>query len=85
MKNLLFFILTLSLFSCQKNDERCGQIIQKIERENSFYFVLQTDEYINYYNTPDSPTIPEYGVKQGIVSKENYNSFSVGDEYCSAI
>jgi len=85
MKNLLFFILTLSLFTCQKNDNRCGQIIQKIERENSFYFVLQTDEYINYYNTPESPTIPEDGVRQGNVSKEAYDSFSLGDEYCSEI
>ena len=82
-----FFILgTIFLFStCQKSDERCGIIIQKIEINKTLYFVLQTDEYMNYYNNPKQPNLPDDGVRQGVVSKEIYENFDVGEEYCSEI
>lgn len=32
-------------FNCQKEEQRCGQIIQKVNQNDSYYFVLQTDEY----------------------------------------
>ena len=71
--------------NCQKSDERCGIIIQKIEINKILYFVLQTDEYINYYNNPNQPNLPDDGVRQGVVSKEVYENFDVGEEYCSEI
>ena len=82
-----FFILgIIFLFStCQKSDERCGIIIQKIEINKTLYFVLQTDEYMNYYNNPNQPNLPDDGVRQGVVSKEVYEDFEVGEEYCSEI
>jgi len=73
MRKFLFFGVFLTLLSCQASDERCGTIIQKVERNNTFYFVLQTDEYINYYNTPNQPNLPDDGVRQGIVSKEVFD------------
>jgi hypothetical protein len=46
---------------------------------------LQTDEYINYYNNPGQPNLPDDGVRQGLVTKETYDNFEVGEEYCSEI
>ena len=79
-------ILALIIFTnCQKSDERCGIIIQKIEIQSKFYFVLQTDEYINYYNNPNQPNLPDDGIRQGIITKETYDNFEIGEEYCSEI
>ena len=60
-------------------------IIQKVKIDLSYYFVLQTDEYINYLNNPAQPNLPDDGVRQGKVSEEIYNNFDVGDFYCSQI
>ena len=46
-KKFFFFSVILLFLNCNQSDERCGIIIQKIERDNIFYFVLQTDVYIN--------------------------------------
>ena len=85
MQKFLFFGVFLTLLGCQASDERCGTIIQKVERDNTFYFVLQTDEYINYYNTPNQPNLPDDGVRQGIVSKEVFDDYEVGETYCSEL
>ena len=53
--------------------------------QTTFYFVLQTDEYVNYYNNPGQPNLPDDGVRQGIVTREAYDKFEVGEEYCSEI
>lgn len=76
-------VLVLLLSNCNQSDERCGIIIQKVERDNVYYFVLQTDEYINYYNNPNQPNLPDDGVRQGVVSERTYADFEVGEEYCS--
>ena len=83
MKKIIIIVLGLCFYSCQKSDDKCGQIIQKEIIESKYYFVLQTDEYINYYNTPQDSALPDNGVRQGTVSKEIYDSFEIGDEYCS--
>jgi hypothetical protein len=84
-KGLLILIILILFIKCQKSDERCGIIIQKVEIQTTLYFVLQTDEYINYYNNPGQPNLPDDGVRQGIVTKETYDNFKVGEEYCSEI
>ncbi|MEK9739691.1 MAG: hypothetical protein VW262_00740 [Flavobacteriaceae bacterium] len=48
-----------------------------------YYFILQTDEYVHYYSNPSNPTIPDDGIRQGAVTKEVYDSFSVGETYCT--
>ena len=83
MKKTLLIGLFLSLYCCQKPDDKCGQVIQKKMINNKYYFVLQTEEYVHYYSNPSNPTIPDDGVRQGAVTKEVYDSFSVGDTYCS--
>jgi len=85
MRKFLFLGLFFSLLGCQASDERCGTIIQKVVRDNTFYFVLQTDEYINYYNNPNQPNLPDDGVRQGIVSKEVFDDYEVGETYCSEL
>ena len=82
LKRLLLIIL---IFGCQNNDDRCGTIIQKVEINLSYYFVLQTDEYINYLSNPSQTNLPDDGVRQGKVSQEIYNNYEVGDIYCSQI
>ena len=83
MRKLILLFTSFLFISCQSSNEKCGQIIQKEIIESNYYFVLQTDEFINYYNTPQDPTLPDNGVRQGAVSKETYDSFEIGDEYCS--
>ena len=85
MERVFLFGILIFLFNCDQSDERCGIIIQKVELETSFYFVLQTDEYINYYNNPSQPNLPDDGVRQGVVDKRIYDDFKVGEEYCSEI
>jgi hypothetical protein len=84
-KGLLILVILMLFIKCQKSDERCGIIIQKVEIQTTLYFVLQTDEYINYYNNPGQPNLPDDGVRQGLVTKETYDNFEVGEEYCSEI
>ena len=50
------------------------------------YFIIQTDnDSNNNYYDENSPGIPDDGIRQGSVSEEIYNSFEIGDEYCSEI
>ena len=82
-----FLVISVLIFfsKCQLPDERCGTIIQKSIIDNNYYLVLQTDEYINYLNNPNQPNLPDDGVRQGKVSKEIYENFNVGEEYCSEV
>ena len=83
MKKLLLFAFIILIFNCQKEDDLCGQIIQKVAQGTNYYFVLQTDDYVRSYGDPNLPGIPDDGVRQGSVTKENYERFDIGDEYCS--
>ncbi|MDA8877631.1 hypothetical protein N9I15_03205 [Flavobacteriaceae bacterium] len=85
MRQFLFWGLFVFLVGCQATDDRCGTIIQKVEQNENYYFVLQTDEYVNYYNNPNQPNLPDDGVRQGIVSEQIFNDFSIGDTYCSEL
>ena len=85
MRKLILFGISLILSSCQNNDEKCGQIIQKAINNSTYYFIIQTDNDSNNYYDENSPVIPDDGIRQGSVSEEIYNSFKIGDEYCSEI
>ena len=85
MRKLILFGICLILFSCQNNNEKCGQIIQKAINNSIYYFIIQTDNDSNNYYDENSPGIPDDGIRQGSVSEEIYNSFKIGDEYCSEI
>ena len=83
MRKLILFGICLILSSCQNNNEKCGQIIQKAINNSIYYFIIQTDNDSNNYYDENSPRIPDDGIRQGSVSEEIYNSFKIGDEYCS--
>ena len=85
MRKLILFGICLILSSCQNNNEKCGQIIQKAIKNSIYYFIIQTDNDSNNYYDENSPGIPDDGIRQGSVSEEIYNSFKIGDEYCSEI
>ena len=85
MRKLILFGISLILSSCQNNNEKCGQIIQKAIDNSIYYFIIQTDNDSNNYYDENSPGIPDDGIRQGSVSEEIYNSFKIGDEYCSEI
>ena len=85
MRKLILFGISLILSSCQNNDEKCGQIIQKAINNSTYYFIIQTDNDSNNYYDDNSPGIPDDGIRQGSVSEKIYNSFKIGDEYCSEI
>ena len=85
MRKLILFGIILILSSCQNNNEKCGQIIQKAIKNSIYYFIIQTDNDSNNYYDENSPRIPDDGIRQGSVSEEIYNSFKIGDEYCSEI
>ena len=85
MRKLILFGISLILSSCQNNDEKCGKIIQKAINNSTYYFIIQTDNDSNNYYDDNSPGIPDDGIRQGSVSEEIYNSFKIGDEYCSEI
>ncbi|MDB4228906.1 hypothetical protein N9786_01295 [Flavobacteriaceae bacterium] len=85
MRKLILFGICLILSSCQNNNEKCGQIIQKAINNSIYYFIIQTDNDSNNYYDENSPGIPDDGIRQGSVSEEIYNSFKTGDEYCSEI
>ena len=84
-RGFLILVISILFLKCEKSDDRCGIIIQKVEIQTTLYFVLQTDEYVNYYNNPGQPNLPDDGVRQGIVTREAYDKFEVGEEYCSEI
>ena len=83
MRKLILFGICLILSSCQNNNEKCGQIVQKAINNSIYYFIIQTDNDSNNYYDENSPGIPDDGIRQGSVSEEIYNSFKIGDEYCS--
>jgi hypothetical protein len=85
MRKLILFGIILILSSCQNNNEKCGQIIQKAINNSIYYFIIQTDNDSNNYYDENSPRIPDDGIRQGSVSEEIYNSFKIGDEYYSEI
>ena len=70
MKKFLF-ISFLSILSCNDND--CGDIVDKYERDGKYFFTLIRGNSNN--NNSE-------GGGQAEVSRETYDSFNIGEEYC---
>lgn len=84
INNILIYLLFILFFiTCQRSNERCGQIVQKVSQNNVYYFILQTDDYANSYGDPELPIIPDDGIRQGSISKETYEAFNIGEDYCA--
>ena len=70
MKKFLF-ISFLLILSCKDND--CGDIVDKYERDGKYFFTLTRGNSNN--NNSE-------GGGQAEVSRETYESFKIGEEYC---
>lgn len=69
-----FLFLVLIFISCVSND--CGNIVDKYE-SNGLYFFTLTGGYANSSNNS------QFGRGgQAEVTKEVYDSFNLGEEYC---
>jgi hypothetical protein len=65
------FISFLLILSCNDND--CGDIVDKYERDGKYFFTLIRGNSSN--NNSE-------GGGQAEVSRETYDSFKIGEEYC---
>ena len=79
-KMKLKLIILIFFFSCS-NDEECVIIREKAEESNSYYFYFST----NYLSTSQPNNL--MGAIDGRyasvkVSKETYEKYDIGDEYC---
>ena len=83
MKYIYLLLITLSMFSCDK--EKCYTIEGKKIIDGDYYFLLDNNNLYNESrsNNADASTgIPDpYGT--GKVDKETYDSVSIGDKYCN--
>lgn len=70
MKKFLF-ISFLLILACNDND--CGDIVDKYERDGKYFFTLTRGNSNN--NNSE-------GGGQAEVSRETYESFKIGEEYC---
>tara|TARA_B100001287_G_C22675804_1_gene527577 strand:- start:1994 stop:2266 length:273 start_codon:yes stop_codon:yes gene_type:complete len=81
----IFSALAFTLLSCKK-DDICGLIIDKVIIENRYYFIFDSDTFNQFGGTDVNETI--YYVpdnrSSGEISKEIYNDFNIGDEYCQS-
>tara|TARA_B100000902_G_scaffold331503_1_gene328944 strand:- start:1055 stop:1303 length:249 start_codon:yes stop_codon:yes gene_type:complete len=79
--NLKFILLIFIFFFSCSNDEECVIIREKAEKSNSYYFYFST----NYLSTTQPNNLMgniDSGYASGKVSKEIYEKYEIGDEYC---
>ena len=86
-KNKFYKILFLisALISCKK-DDKCGVIIDKVIVENRYFFVFDSNDFNQFGGVDINQTIyyiPD-NRSSGEVSRDVYNNFSIGEEYCKS-
>lgn len=81
MKKVVFIIIIWCAFGCSISEERCGEILQKINQNGKYYFVLQTNDYGQQINS--DTFIPDDGVRQGAVDQATFQAYTVGEAYCA--
>jgi len=81
MKHIFLLIISISIFSCEK--EKCYTVEGKEIINGEYYFLLENNDlYSNSRNENLSKGIPDpYGT--GKVDKETFDSVSIGDKYCN--
>ena len=82
----IFSYLLISIFwvGCTSDNSRCGDIIEKQIVNGKFYFIMDAGSDI--FNTNNNSGIDSYvpdNSVSGEVTQNIYESFNVGDEYCS--
>jgi len=81
MKHIFLLIISISIFSCEK--EKCYTVEGKEIINGEYYFLLENNDlYSNSRSENLSKGIPDpYGT--GKVNKETFDSVSIGDKYCN--
>ncbi|MBC8396845.1 MAG: hypothetical protein H8E16_07075 [Flavobacteriales bacterium] len=81
MKHIFLLIISISIFSCEK--EKCYTVEGKEIINGEYYFLLENNDlYSNSRSENLSKGIPDpYGT--GKVDKETFDSVSIGDKYCN--
>lgn len=81
MKKGIIISILCCVNACSITEERCGEILRKINQNGKYYFVLQTDDYGQQINS--DTFIPDDGVRQGAVDEATFQAYAVGEEYCA--
>ena len=82
MKYIYLLLISLSLFSCDK--EKCYTIEGKEIINGDYYFLLDNNQINNPSSSNEnlSTGVPDpYGT--GKVDKQTFDSVSIGDKYCN--
>ena len=81
-KASIFFCLSFLLIGCVE-DERCGDIIDKISQDGRYFFIFDPNSNLNLTaNSNDiEGRLPDNQLS-GEVSQASFNQFSIGEEYC---
>ena len=81
MKHIFLLIISISIFSCEK--EKCYTVEGKEIINGEYYFLLENNDlYSNSRNENLSKGIPDPD-GTGKVDKETFDSVSIGDKYCN--
>ena len=81
MKHFCLLLISVSIFSCEK--EKCYTVEGKEIINGEYYFLLENNDlYSNSRSENLTKGIPDpYGT--GKVDKETFDSVSIGDKYCN--
>lgn len=81
-KKILFLGLGFLLISCAE-EERCGDIIDKITQDGRYFFIFDPNSNLSLpVNGNDSAAGFPDNRLSGEVSRATYDRFSIGEEYC---
>ena len=82
MRGMFFSIFLMLLFTQCKQQEKCGEIYDKVTQNGRYFFILDAN-YSFDVSTQNDPTgfLPDNRLS-GEVNRATYNQFSIGDEYC---
>ena len=81
-KSSFLFFIGFMLIGCS-NQERCGDIIDKIAQDGRYFFIFDPNSNINLSTNQSNIEggIPDNRLS-GEVSQIIYSQFSIGEEYC---
>ena len=75
MKSIKIFlgIYFLIFISCSLHEKSCGEIVRKYIQDDNYFFAMKA-----FGGNSDADDV--YGDVE--ITKEIYNSFEIGDQYC---